>query len=767
VAAKTILHYRILGRLGTGGMGEVFLAEDDRLGRKVALKMLPDELAAQPLHLERFRREARAAAALQHPNIVTIYAVEEVSGTPFLTMELVEGQTLSEVIPPSGLELDRLLSIAVQVAQALAAAHARGILHRDIKPKNLMVDSEGRVKVLDFGIAKIFLTENDETQVAGLNTGLTGEGQILGTVAYMSPEQLRNQPLDPRSDIFSFGVVLYEMATGRQPFVASTPVDQIVAILERRLPLPTTLRAGLPQRLDEIVTRCLEREPWRRYQSAWELRDQLEALRLEILSGSHRAASSQQMLAASSQPLQALAALPFENLSGEEEYFVLGMTDALISSLSRIDRVRVISRQSVMRYRGSDKPLPEIARELGVDLVMTGSLLRAGNRVRITTQLVRAEPEEQIWAEIYHRDLEDILALQDEVAREVAREVQLELAEPEEAPPTNERRVDPAVYELYLQGRFHWDKRTPEGLRKAVEYFNQAIAAAPGYAAAYAGLADAHALLAYFRHEPAKEGFGKAQTAALRALSLDSSLAEAHASLGFVMLFHGWNGPEAERELRQALALNPSYATAHHWLWGYLASTGRLQESGQQIKIARQLNPFSPTIIAAAAAQARMMGDFDLAIDLCRKSIDLEPGYALTHDYLWILLHRKGRLEEAFAEYRCALALWGYREIAERAGDVYTHSGYRAALLAAAEALVEEAERRVERAPVQVIAETYALLGEIPQAVAWVRRGVERREPFVIWLRYLTELDALRGDPDFESLVQQVAREHSGGWSLP
>ncbi len=744
-------------------MGEVYLAEDGRLGRKVALKVLPARLASQPRHLERFRREARATAALQHPNIVTIYTVEEVDGLPFLTMEFVEGKTLADLIPPEGLELGRLLDIAVQVADALAAAHEHGIVHRDIKPRNLMVSLDGRAKVLDFGIARKWLTEDEQTVVmGGGNTALTQEGQIIGTISYMSPEQIRRQPLDPRSDLFSFGIVLYEMATGDQPFEAPTPADQIAAVLHLHPRPPGAVRAGLPQRFDEIVGRCLERDAQRRYQRARELRDDLELLRFQIRTGSGSGAAT--VTATGSRHAagpQALAALPFENLSGEEEYFVNGMTDALISSLSHLGRVRVISRQSVMRYKGSDKPLPVIARELGVDVVLTGSVLRAGNRVRISTQLIQADPEQQLWAASYNRDVQDVLALQDEVAREVAGQVRLELTEQESSRLMGARRVDPAIYELYLQGRFHWDKRTPEGLRKAIDYFEKAIAADPHYAAAHAGLADAYALLAYFRHEPEEETFGKARIAALQALTLDGSLAEAHASLGFVLLFHNWDGPGAEREFRRAIELNPSYASAHHWLWGHLASVGRLQEAAQHLRIARQLNPFSPTIAAGAAAHSRMLRDFTRSVEQCRKAIDLEPGYALSHDYLWIALHLLGRCEEAFEEHQRALSLWGLSEVAERARRSCARSGYLPALLKAADSLAAEAGSGSARVPVHVITETYALAGATSRAITWLEKGVAQREPFVIWLQQLPELDSLRGSPRFQDLAERVARERS------
>jgi eukaryotic-like serine/threonine-protein kinase len=777
-------------------MGEVYLAEDLRLGRKVALKTLPPDLARQPLFLERFRREARSAAALQHPNIVTIHSVEETEGIPFLTMELVEGTTLADLIPPGGMELDRLLEIAIQVADALAAAHERGIVHRDIKPRNLMVSGDGRVKVLDFGIAKTLPAEDEPTQVVGAESDtLTREGQIVGTVSYMSPEQLQGVPLDPRSDLFSLGVVLYQMATGQLPYQASTPVDQMLAIVERHPPAPGVVRAGLPRRFDEILSRCLERDRQQRYQSARVLRDDLEALRREPVSRalptlpmpraprveppvSRRATLAGALLLAllgagavvvqppvsgvfsslwpgrkiPSSP--ALAVLPLDNLSGEKEYFVDGMTDALIASLGNIGRVRVISRQSVMRYRKSEKPLPVIARELGVDLVLTGSVLRSGQKVRITAELVQTDPEEQLWAETYKRDLQDVLALQDEVAREVAKQVRLELTDQERSRLTDARPVDPLAYELYLQGRYQLEKRTHEALTRAAGSFQKAVARDPGYAPAYTGLADAYSALGYFRFEPVDSSFAQARSAASRALALDSSLAEAHASMGNLMLFHDWNGEGAELELRRALALNPSYASVHLWLGNYLSSVGRLAEAGEHLATARQLNPLSTTINTALAGYFLRRHDLTRAVEQCGKALDLEPDYAVAYENLWAARHAQGRLDEAFQAYDRALSLWGYSAIAQTVLQTYGRSGYRAALAAAGDALAREPDQ--ERAPVSLIASTFALAGDRDRALAWLEKGVDRREPFVLWLRQDLEWNDLRGDSRFQRLVERV-----------
>jgi serine/threonine protein kinase/tetratricopeptide (TPR) repeat protein len=747
-------------------MGEVYLAEDLRLGRQVALKTLPPDLASHPLFLERFQREARAVAALQHPNVVTIHSVEETDGVPFLTMELVKGQTLDELIPPGGMEFHRLLEIAIQLVDALVAAHEHGIVHRDIKPRNVMVDADGRVKILDFGIAKSIPAEDRPTKLLGpAKEMLTEDGHIVGTVSHMSPEQLRGLPVDPRSDLFSLGVVLYQMATGELPTKGATPVDQMLALLEGRPPLPGVVRAGLPRRFDEIVLRCLEPDRQQRYQSARVLRDDLEALRRDSYSGmrpgfpeprSTRTAGFFSGLWPGRKVLAnpSLAVLPLRNLSGEEEYFADGMTDAVIASLGKIGQVRVISRQSVMRYKKSEKPLPTIARELGVGLVLTGAVFRSAQKVRITIELVQADPEKQLLAETYTRELQDILRLQDEVARQVAKEVRLELTDQERSRLTDARPVDPAAFDLYLQGRYHWEKRTDEELRKAIEYFERAIARDPTYAAAHAGLTDAYLVLATYGYELEKPALAKARDEATRALLLDPDLAEAHASLANTLLFYAWDDESAERELRRAIKLNPSYAAAHLWLYNLFYFRGRLDEAEEHLDIARQLNPFSPGISNALAMHFLALGDIDRSIEQCRKTIELEPRYPISYEVLWIALDAKGRTAEAFDAYERYLSMRGYSAAAALAGSVFRRSGYRAALVAAGNALPLEPDPG--KAPVELITESFTLAGAHDQAFLWLEKGVERRMPFVLKLRVDSSWRNLRSDPRFQRLVDRV-----------
>jgi serine/threonine protein kinase/tetratricopeptide (TPR) repeat protein len=799
---RTISQYRVLEQLGAGGMGEVYLAQDLRLGRKVALKFLAPEQAGRATFVERFRREAQAAAALQHPNIVTIYSVAEEDGLPYLAMELVEGSTLDDLIPPGGMPLDLMLRIAVQLADALCAAHGRGVIHRDIKPRNLMIDAKERLKVLDFGIAKRLPVEDEPTVIDGgpAPEALTREGQILGTISYMSPEQLQGLPLDARSDLFSAGVVLYQMATGRLPFHSSNPAEQMMNILEQHVPLPGVVRAGLPRRFDEIVARCLESDPRQRYQSARVLHDDLLALWREPVS-SPRIASVATLPPAPPPPgtwkrfrkpiagsvlaaltllagaaalirhwpsvrpapehgIHALAVLPLENLSGEQEYFVDGMTDALISSLSNVGQVRVISRQSVMRFKKSEEALPAIARQLGVDLVLTGSILRAGPEVRITIGLVQAEPEQQIWAATYKRDLRNVLAMQDQVVLEIARQIQLELTQTEQSRLNRKPQVDPDAYELYLQGHYFWEKRTQESLLKSVGYFERAIAKDPGYAAAHAGLAGAWALLGYFRYAPPDSAFNRARTESVRALELDEDLADAHAILGYVMFFHDWDGAGAERELRRSLALSPSNASVQLWLYTYLSSVGRLSEAEQHLRNAEQLNPLSLTIVTALAGHQLMVGQLDKAVSQCRRAIGMEPGYALAYEFLWSALDAQGKPGEAFQAYRRALSLWGYTRAADEAERVFRQSGYRAGLRAAGQVLAREPDP--EKQPVSLIASTFAAGGDPDQTLRWLEQGFERREPFVLWLQQHRDWDSLRTLPRFQELVRRVEAQRRG-----
>ena len=763
---ENLLHYRILSKIGQGGMGEVYLALDTKLQRQVALKLLPPEIADQSRRWERFVRETRAVAALNHPNIVTIYAVEEADGKHFFTMELVSGETLDRLIPPRGLAMGRFFELAVPLAGALASAHACGITHRDLKPENVMVTREGRVKVLDFGMAK-----RSDVAGEGESTGtLTEEGTVVGTARYMSPEQASGQPLDHRSDIFSLGIVLFEMATGSYPFRGRNSIQVLSSILRDTPPRPTELRQGLPSRVGALIERCLEKEPEDRPQSAEELRAQLEELRSEpeapgelspdvihtwaepivrpkSLSPTYSSGRSTSVPGA----MPALAVLPLTDLSGQPDYFVEGLTEELITSVAKIRSLRVISRQSAMRYRGSTKLLSDIARELGVDHVLEGTVMRAGNRVRISLQLLRAEPEQHLWAERYDRDLGDVLALQSEVALAVAGEIEVKLSAQEERLLGAARTVAPEVLESYLEGRHHWSKRSADSLERALSCFQRAIAADPTYAPSHAGLADSLALLG---QQKSIAGVGmRAKAAARQALELDPGLGEAHASLGFVSYFYEWDWETAERELRRALELTPNLVNGHHWLWSLLTALRRFDEARRSIRRARELDPLAPIIVNNLGVHHFITGDSARAAAEMRRAIELEPGFLAAHLGLWQVYQSMEDLPAAARELASGLRVLGLQEPAaaleRRAGDL----GYGAAM----EALADELQRVTgPTLPLEAVAWMYLANDNRIKALGLLQKALERRSPAVVWLGVAPGWAPLRSERRYWEVLEQL-----------
>jgi eukaryotic-like serine/threonine-protein kinase len=777
--------YEIQSLLGAGGMGEVYRARDLRLRRDVAVKVLPAVVSSDPGRLWRFEQEATAAAALNHPNILAVYQMGTHEGAPYLVSELLEGETLREQIQRGRIALPRVIDYGVQIAQGLAAAHEKGIVHRDLKPENLFVTKDGRVKILDFGLAKLTQAQPGSEHSAPTIGSETEPGLVMGTVGYMSPEQVRGQAADHRADIFAYGAVLYEMLTGKRAFAKPTSPETMTAILNEEPPGISQVAPGVPPGLQRVVQRCLEKNPEQRFQSASDLAFALEALSgpgstravTETALGTRRwrpviatvgglalllallvgfgGGKLREWLRPGTPRIQSLAVLPLQNLSGDagQEYFADGMTEELTTDLAKIGAVKVISRTSAMRYKGANKSLPEIARELNVDGVVEGSVQRSGDRVKITAQLILASTDTHVWAESYERDLRDILALQDDVAKSIANEIKVKLTPQELAGLTSSRAVNSEAYEAYLKGRYYWSKRTQDGEQKGLGYFQQAVALDPGYAPAYSGVADSYIVLGAHGHLPVNDAFPKARTAAIKAIELDEGLPEAHVSLATVKTFYDWDWPGSEKEFKRALELGPNYSTAHHWYSHYLVSVGRLDEAVAEIRRARELDPFGITVNIWLGATLYYSHRYDQAIEQYRRVLELYPEWPGVHAGIGDCYAQKGMLAEAVAEWQKALTLSGQDQLAKSLEQAYAAGGYKGYLRRHLDQL-KGSSHTTTASPLD-FAYTYALLGEKDHAIEWLEKAYEARDPW-LYLKAEPKLDSLRSDPRFKDLVRRL-----------
>jgi serine/threonine protein kinase len=762
VIGTTVSHYRIGQMLGEGGMGVVYRALDLKLGRGVALKFLREHLSQRPLSVERFRREARAASALNHPGICTIYDIDEHAGRHFIAMELLEGEPLQQRLAHGPLPVETLLELALQIADGLEAAHQGGIVHRDLKPTNLFVTLRDQVKILDFGLAKLLEGGRHEVvspEAATLTAGddpHTGPGLVLGTVAYMSPEQARGEQVDGRSDLFALGAVLYVMATGQQPFLDVTPGLTYDAILNKRPATARSLRPDLPPLLDSIIERALEKALEARYRDAAEVRADLARARRER---SWATTQERSLATARTRAIGSVAVLPLANLSGDagQDYFADGMTDALISDLARVSSLRVISRTSVMRYQGTRRPLPQIARELDVEAVVEGSVLRDGERVRINAQLVDGRRDQHLWAASYERELKDVLKLQAEVARAITREVRVVLTPQEQAALADARSVDPEAHEDYLLGRFHWNKRTPDALRKSLECFERALAKEPRHAGAWSGIADTQLVLSVATYDlaPPCEAVPRARAAALRALEIDDGLAEAHVSLANVKARYEWDWAAAERCFARALELNPGYAYGHHSRAAHAGAMGRHAEALAAEEKARELDPFSLIVGAGMARLFFFARQRERAVAQCRKLLELEPGFWVAHLLLGTCELRGGEAAAALPHLERAHELGGglTLPLAARASG-YAEAGRRELAQRDLAELRSQAPSRY--VPAYQIAAVHASLGDREQAFAWLERARDERSEVLTCLAVDPFWDPLRSDPRLLELQRRV-----------
>jgi len=775
--------YEILAPLGAGGMGEVYRARDTRLGREVAIKVLPASLRESPDALARFEQEARAVAALSHPNILALHDFGQAEGVAYAVAELLEGETLRQRLAQEALAPHKVVEVGIGIAEGLAAAHAKGIVHRDLKPENVFLTTDGRVKILDFGLARVGgpTPLAEESTVPTSAPSATESGVVMGTVGYMSPEQVKGRPADARSDIFAFGCVLYEMVAGRRAFAAPTAAEITAAILRDSPDMPAS-----PAPLSRILRRCLEKSPDERFQSARDLAFALReasappaaaarvdgpsprrrlwpavllaavALLAAVLLARHRAGGS-------SGRIESLAVLPLVNLSGDpnQEYFADGMTEELITALARIGSLRVTSRTSVMRYKGAAKPMPEIGKELGVDAVVEGSVAHSGSRVKITAQLIDAARDRHLWADSFERDVKDVLALQGEVARAIASEIGVRLTAQERDGLTSRKTVDPAAYELYLQAQFHMGKATAPDSRKALAYFQEAVAKQPDYALAHAGLANAYERLASSAYNvlAPREAFPAAKAAALRALELDPSVGEAYTSLAWDSFIYDHDFPAAESRYRQGLRLSPNFADGHRSFSIFLVRMSRFDEAVREVTRAHELDPLSLEGNIAPGFILHHARRNEESLSYFRHALDMDENFARAHWGLGLSLTSLKRLDEAIAELRKAVELsQGSGAQLGSLGYAYAAAGRRAEALEVAQRL--QAIAKEHYVPPGAVALVFSGLGDADAAMLWLERANEERDPWVTGIQIEPMFDPIRTDPRFQDLVRRVGLPH-------
>ncbi len=761
--------YEIVAPLGAGGMGEVYRATDSRLGRDVALKLLPAELARDTQALERFQREARAASALNHPNIAVIHDLGEHHGQPFLVMELLEGRILRERIAAGGLEIAELLEMAMQLAEALDAAHGRGIVHRDIKPANIFVTARGPIKILDFGLAK--MAARTLPAAAGLTAmptvgvgeeNLTSPGVALGTVAYMSPEQARGEELDARTDLFSLGAVLYEMVTGRQAFSGETSAVIFDSILNRAPAPVSQARRALPSKLDEIISKLLEKDRDFRYQTAGELRADLKRLKRDSSSGRVAAAGSGASAATARKPkagktIDSLAVLPFDNASGdpENDYLSDGITETIINALSKLPKVRVVPRGVVFRFKGKGVDTFTAAEELGVRAVVTGRVLQRKDTLVVKAELVDVVRQDQLWGDSYHRGMTDLLAVQEEIAREITTRLQERLGGVAVKPAAKPAPANPEAYRLHLKGTHQARTWTEEGLRHSLDFFQQAIAIDPGYAPSHAGLAYSLAMMGFYGFIRSPEALPRARASALQAIELDSSLAEPHVALSLHALIAARDTELAVREAEAAAQLNPELAIAHHSRAIVYNSCLRSEAALAAVRRAVELDPLTPLFQAHVGWILHCLGRDDEAWRSLKSTLEVHPNDYYVLRILIYAANTPERHREAIETGIKICALTRSQGVGQgMLGLAYARAGERERALQILHELVDATTR--EPAFSYQVGLIYTALGEKDKAIEWLEKAEQTYLGLLVILGPEPTFTPLRTEPRFHALLQKL-----------